>query len=290
MSVILITGSNSGIGMSTALHLASKGHRVYASMRDLKRGDDLRQAAAARGITPQLIELDVTSPESVQRAVAKVLQDEGRIDVLVNNAGIAPFGTIEESDDAMAKTIFETNFFGALRMIRGVLPAMRKQQSGTIINMSSIAGRVSVGCLGIYSASKFALEAASEALAQEVLPYGIRVRILEPGFIVTPILDRVLGSLAAVAGSTAYPHVIERTQLVFTQARQIGGQPELVADLVEEAMSDPSLRLRYMAGDTAQVFFDGRSRMSDEEWVALGRHTTVQDYFQEWGTRFPMKN
>ena len=100
--------------------------------------------------------------------------------------------------------------------------------------------------------------------------------------------DGALRSLAAVADSTAYPHVIERTQIMFTQAKQIGGEPQLVADLVEKAISDPEPRLRYMVGDSAQVFFDGRARMSDEEWIALGRHTTAQDYFQEWGARFPM--
>lgn len=287
MAITLITGTNSGIGMATALHLAEKGHRVYASMRDLERGDELRQAAQSKGLSLEFVRLDVNDETSVQKTVVDILEREARIDVLVNNAGIAPLATIEETDDAMAKSILETNFFGALRTIRAVLPAMRRQQSGTIVNVSSVAGRVALPCMGIYAASKFALEAASEVLAHEVFPFGIRVRVVEPSFTITPMLKMALDGLRPAAESL-YPNVIQRTQIIFTQGNETGDAPQLVAETVESAINADEPQLRYPVSDGARVLTDGRARMTDEEWIAMGRHDSIEGYFQEFAMRFPM--
>ncbi|HSI87535.1 MAG TPA: SDR family oxidoreductase [Pyrinomonadaceae bacterium] len=290
MSVILITGCSTGIGMQTALDLASQGHQVYASMRNVESGGaELREQAGqlsdSKG-SVELCQMDVCDDRSVRNCVESLLEQEGRIDVLVNNAGIGPMGPIEEASDETVTSVFDTNVFGVLRVSRAVLPAMRRQGSGLIINVSSVAGRIGAGGMGIYSASKFALEGLSEALAQEVRPFGIKVAIIEPGFIKTPIQTKVMDSLGPQDDS-AYPHIVERMRALFTMAQQVGGPTDLVSQTISEAITSPEVQLRYPVGDGARSFLEGRQRMTDHEWVEMGRHTDLESYFKEFGERFP---
>jgi NAD(P)-dependent dehydrogenase (short-subunit alcohol dehydrogenase family) len=287
MSVILITGSSSGIGRAAALHFAAKGHTVYASMLELgPSADDLMAAADAQGVALHPVQLDVSDENSVRDAVADLLRREGQIDVLVNNAGIAPLGPLEELDDATVKSVFDTNVFGALRCIRAVLPTMRAQKSGTIVNVSSVAGQISTVCSGAYAGSKFALEGLSEALAQEVRPFGIHVALVEPGFIITPILGKALATLSTHA-ETAYPAAVRIATDLFNYGQQTGGPPEMVAETIEQAINDRSPRLRYPVGEPAVSILAARAGMSDEEWVELGRHETLDDYFGELMSHAP---
>ena len=287
MTITLITGTSSGIGLATALHLAASGHKVYATMQSLDQQQDLVDAAAVKNLTLELLALDVDHEESTQAAVAQLLEREGRLDVCINNAGIGLMGAIERSDGQMVQQMFETNFFGALRVTRAVLPAMRQQRSGTIVNIASAAAQVAVPCMGIYAATKSALEAASESLASEVYPYGIRVVLIEPGFVVTPILQRGRESFQLDPGSPY--HAAERhTYGLFAQAQQTGNDPRVVAAAIEAAIDDPERRFRYRVTPDAEVFIGGRARMTDEDWIAMGRHTSDEDYFSEFATRFPI--
>ena len=175
MAVALITGSSSGIGQLSALELARRGHRVFASMRNLESARHIRAKAEKENLAVETVRLDVTDADSVSAAIAHVTERAGRLDVLVNNAGFGSFGPIEDYSDEDLKQVFETNFFGALRVTRAALPAMRAQRSGTIIMVSSISGLRTFPFLSVYSASKFALEAASNGLRHELRPFGIRV-------------------------------------------------------------------------------------------------------------------
>src|SRR5512133_3077893 len=186
MASVLITGTSSGIGMATALAFARAGHRVHATMRDLNRGAELRRIIEQEQLPVALSILDVDSDSSVQREIGRITRESGPIDVLVNNAGTAPTGSVEELSLDVFRAAMETNYFGVIRCVQAVLPAMRERRSGCIINISSVAGRVALSPMAPYNATKFALEALSESLAQEVKPFNIRVAVVQPGIISTP--------------------------------------------------------------------------------------------------------
>ena len=284
MTVTLVTGASSGIGEATALHFARLGHTVYASMRTPDAsGSGLRQAAEEAHLDLELIALDVDDSTSVASAVGGVMERSGRIDVLVNNAGVLKLTSVEEVSLEEAKAVFETNVFGPLRMMQAVLPAMRERGSGTIVNISSVAGRLVSAGHGIYAATKYALEALSEAVAIETRRLGIRIIVIEPGFISTPILDK---GIAIEVGEGPYAPHLRRMQALYRNARGGAEPPSAVAEVIADALDDPTPRFRYLAGEGAPPVINGRSRMTDEEWIDMGREMTDEEYWAESGRRF----
>lgn len=286
--VVFVTGSSTGIGEATALHFARLGDTVYATMRTPDRsGDTLRAASQLEGLDLTLVALDVNDEHSVARAVGAALERSGHIDVLVNNAGIGSLTSVEAVPMEDAKAVFETNVFGALRTIQAILPGMRARGTGTIVNVTSIAGRLVSGGHGVYSASKYALEALSEALAIETGKHGLRVIIIEPGFISTPILDKASNPPET---NDPYGELLARMQGLYAHARANADPPAVVAQAIDRALLDPEPRLRYVVGAGAKGTVLGRAAMSDEDWLEQGRALTPEEY-RQWQERvFPPRS
>ncbi len=266
MKNALITGSSTGIGFATTIHLARAGYRVYAGLRTMKNAGQL-ETAIASGLPIEIVPLDVDNDASVTKAVNELIRRAGVIDVLVNNAGIGGGGPIELVPIEVAKQVFETNYFGPIRMIRAVLPQMRERQSGAIVNVTSLAGRLASGGSGHYAASKFALEAASEILAVETRPFGIRVVIIEPGVVATPIFSK--GQPPALDGNP-YATPLRRMMKFFEAQLSQPTQPEAVAAVLQEAIETDSPKLRYTVGKDAELLLKMRQQVSDEDWIRSG--------------------
>ena len=267
---VLITGCSSGIGLATALHFAREGHQVIAGARRPGEAADLH---GVEGVTP--IRLDVDSDDSVREAVAAA----GRVDVLVNNAGIGGGGPVELARLDRAKRTFETNYFGAVRMIQAVLPGMRAQGSGAIVNVTSMAGRVVLPAHSHYCASKFALDALSEGLAAEVQPLGIRVAIIEPGVVLTPIFTK--SRTMRLEDYQPYEMAVRRLRALFQSQLQSPTLPQQVAEAIEHAVTTDDPRLRYLVGEDAMALQALRNRISDEEWIRLNTIESDEQFFRE---------
>src|SRR4051812_37909698 len=265
MAKVLITGTSSGIGLQTAIVLGRAGHTVIATMRSLNRGGELQEAIRTERLPISVLQMDVDLDDSVQRATSAIRNQIGSIDVLVNNAGIERTGAIEHLTIDDFKATMETNYFGALRTIRAWLPDMRQRQSGCIINVSSVAGKIACSPLAAYSASKFALEAMSEALAQEVRPFNVRVAIVEPGIIDTAMAR----SLERTASDGAYPQV-RRFGHMFEASLERPTPPSIVAEKIREIVDSGTQKLRHPVGPDAEAFLGWRASLTDEQWVEWG--------------------
>jgi NAD(P)-dependent dehydrogenase (short-subunit alcohol dehydrogenase family) len=273
MAVIFITGSSTGIGLATAVAFGRAGHDVHATMRNPDRAPELASIAANERLPIKVLPMDVDSDASVGKAVAGVLAESGRIDVLVNNAGIAVTGPVEELPLAEFRRVMETNYFGALRCIQAVVCGMRERRTGHIINVSSIQGRISIPSYAAYAASKWALEAASEALAQETKSFGIKVSIVEPGMIATPVWDK----RREVPANTRYRQE-RRIQALVNALLKQPVTPFVVADKIVEIVQSKTWKLRHTVGPDAEPTLQYRASMTDEQWVDL--QSVESD--QEW--------
>jgi NAD(P)-dependent dehydrogenase (short-subunit alcohol dehydrogenase family) len=271
MALALVTGTSSGIGLATAVALARAGHTVVATMRNLDGGAEIRKIAAAEKLPIHLAALNVDDDASVREAFANVVAEHGPIDVLVNNAGIPGGGVVEETTIDRFREVMETNFFGALRCAKVVIPSMRERRRGTIINVTSVAGRVSGASHGSYAASKWALEAVSESLAQELRPFKVRVAIVEPGVIATPIFTKA----PAPTAESLYPFR-KRLRATFAASLAKPTPPSVVGDAIRDIVASDSLRLRYPVGPDAELWIKARANKTDEQAVLEGNETDAE--------------
>jgi NAD(P)-dependent dehydrogenase (short-subunit alcohol dehydrogenase family) len=264
MATIVVTGASRGIGLATALTLARAGHTVFAAMRNPAGAPQLGETAKNESLPIHIVAMDVDSDSSVQIAFAQIFKEAGLIDVLVNNAGIERNGSTEELPLSEFRAVMETNYFGALRCIKAVVTSMRKRRSGLIVNVTSIAGKLVTSPLGPYAASKFALEAVSEALAQEMKMFNVRVAVVEPGIIDTGMAQ----GLDIRETSSIYPHQ-RRLGNYFAAALRNPTSPALVGEKILEIIESGTWTLRHPVGPDAAPTLAMRASVSDEEYIAL---------------------
>ncbi|WP_346773977.1 SDR family oxidoreductase [Brevibacillus sp. SYP-B805] len=253
-AVAFVTGSSSGFGLQACVALAREGFRVVASMRDPERRGPLEEAARQAGVAERIdiISLDVTDSHSIASAVAFAIERHGRIDVLVNNAGIAVGGFVEEIPEADWQKQFATNFFGLVAVTRAVLPHMRQRRRGTIINVSSISGRFAFPGLAPYAASKHAVEGFSEALRLEMLPCNVYVALIEPGSYKTEIWEKSRPQ-APVNPRSPYAAPMTALNRIVSRIAETAPPPDEVVKLIVQVAKDPSPRLRYPVGRSVAV-------------------------------------
>ena len=263
--IALVTGSSSGIGFETSLALARNGFHTFATMRDLGKDEKIKQVIEKEDLSIEILELDVDSKESVNQAIKIILEKKDRIDVLVNNAGYGMWGTVEDVSINEFKEQFETNFFSIIRLIQKVAPIMRKQGSGNIVNISSVAGRIGFPVSPAYISSKFALEGLSESLRFELMPFGVNVIIIEPGVIKTNFFDSMKLSEKSQQDST-YKEITDKVISGVKMMAEMGTDPKEVSDTVMKALKDEKPLPRYVVGNDAMMFLEAKKMKTDIEF------------------------
>jgi len=262
--VALVTGSSSGIGLETALALARDGFHTFASMRDIEKAGELEHSAKKENLPINVIELDVDKEESIVSAIKKVVTKCGRLDVLVNNAGYGQFGCTEDVSVDDFRKQFETNFFSIVRIIQEVSPIMRKQNSGIIVNISSVVGRMGLPCSPAYISTKFALEGLSECLRYELGQFGVKTTLIEPGVIKTNFFNSM--KVPESKTDPKYKTLTENILAGFKMMVEMGTAPAQVADVIIKAIHDDEILPRYTVGTDAAMFMEAKKMKTDLEF------------------------
>ena len=263
--IAVVTGSSSGIGFETSLALARDGYFTYATMRDMKKADEIQRITNEESLPLKVIELDVDNEESAKKAISAIIQEKGRIDVLVNNAGWGIWGTGEDVSLEEFREQFETNFFSVVRMIQKVAPIMREQGSGNIVNISSVAGRIGLPASTAYVSSKFAIEGLSESLRYELGPFGVNVIIIEPGVIKTNFFDSMKTAKKADVGET-YRDITLKVITGVKMMAEMGTPPKEVAQVIINSIKEEKPLPRYIVGNDAAMFMESKKMKTDIEF------------------------
>ena len=269
--VAIVTGSSSRIGFETSLILARNGFHTYATMRKLEgeKTKPLTEAAKSENLQLQAIALDVNNDKSVIDAINTIVGERKRIDVLINNAGYALGGGLEDSSMNEIKAQFETNFFGAVRATKAVLPVMRKQRTGKIVNITSMGGRIAIPLSSSYHGSKFALEGLSESIQYEVEPFGIKIILIEPGAVGSNFWKNIKIAKSSSDSNSPYSQFGNKIMKAYKEMEQNAISPSVVANTVLDAITSDNPQLRYVVGEDASKTIEARKNMSDKEFGNL---------------------
>jgi len=264
--VAVVTGSSSGIGKEIALTLAKNNFLTYATVRDPMKGQFLRSRADKEKLPLRIVQLDVTRDSSIKNAIQSITDESRRIDILVNNAGYGLVGAFEDLEMDEIKAQYETNLFGLIRTTQAVLPIMREQKSGMIVNISSGAGRFGYPGGSAYVGTKFAIEGLSESISYELEPFGIKVVLVEPGFIKTNFVQAMVVAKKSQDPKSPYSQMMQRIAAVSSQLAQRGSEADLVAKTVLNAVTSQKPNPRYLVGKDVEEWVKSKNSMTDAEF------------------------
>jgi NAD(P)-dependent dehydrogenase (short-subunit alcohol dehydrogenase family) len=264
--VAVVTGSSSGIGYEISLMLARNGFLTYATMRNLNKSENIKSVASKENLPIRINQLDVTDDVSVKDAVQAILSETGRIEVLVNNAGYVLSGAFEDLAMDEIKAEYETNVFGLIRTTQAVLPIMREQKSGIIVNISSGNGRIGVPTASAYVSTKFAVEGLSESMSYELEPFGIKVVLVEPWIIRTNVFNAMVVAKKSQGPNSSYSQMMKKMAASFEPMLEGASSADIVAKVVLNAVTNENPKLRYLAGKDIETLMVAKTGMSDEEF------------------------